>query len=89
VRRAPTHIEHTVQTIAQLRAEHVRCASPLQKTIERFTANAGSPSFAAALTVLVTSWIGLNCLLPAFGRRPIDEPPFYWLQARWRFWPST
>jgi uncharacterized membrane protein len=75
VTRAPTHIEDTVQAIARLRAEHVRCASPLQRTIERFTAKA------AALTVLVTSWIGLNCLLLAFGKRPIDEPPFYWMQG--------
>jgi uncharacterized membrane protein len=78
---APTHIEHTVQAIVRLRAEHVRRASPLQRTIERFTARAGSPGFAVFLTVLVASWIGLNCLLPVFGRRPIDEPPFYWMQG--------
>jgi uncharacterized membrane protein len=78
---APTHIEHTVRAIARLRAEHVQRASPLQRTIERFTAKAGSPGFAAALTVVVASWIGLNCLLLAFGKRPIDEPPFYWMQG--------
>jgi hypothetical protein len=33
----------------------VRRASPLQRTIERFTAKAGSPGFAAALTVLVVA----------------------------------
>ena len=81
VTRAPTHIEHTVQAIARLRAEHVRGASPLQRTIERLTARAGSPGFAVVLTVLVVSWIGLNCLLLAFGKRPIDEPPFYWMQG--------
>src|SRR5262249_48820488 len=62
-------------------AEHVQRASPLQRTIERFTAKAGSPGFAAALTVVVASWIGLNCLLLAFGKQPIDEPPFYWMQG--------
>src|SRR5580704_18017619 len=45
--RAPTHIEHTVQAIARLRAEHDRRASPLQRTLERFTARAGSPGFVA------------------------------------------
>jgi uncharacterized membrane protein len=48
---------------------------------DRALAKAGSPGFAAALTVLVTSWIGLNCLLLVFGKRPIDEPPFYWMQG--------
>jgi uncharacterized membrane protein len=78
---APTHIEHTVRAIARLRAEHVQRASPLQRSIERLTAKAGSPGFAAALTVVVASWIGLNCLLLAFGKTPIDEPPFYWMQG--------
>jgi uncharacterized membrane protein len=81
VTRAPTHIEHTVQAIARLRAEHDRRASPLQRTLERFTARAGSPAFVLFLTLLVTSWIGLNCVLLAVGRRPIDEPPFYWMQG--------
>jgi uncharacterized membrane protein len=81
VMRSPTHIEHTVEEIARLRAEHVRRASPLQRTIERFTARAASPGSAVVLTILVASWIGLNCLLLAFGKRPIDEPPFYWMQG--------
>jgi uncharacterized membrane protein len=81
VTRVPTHIEHSVQAIARLRAEHVRCASPLQKTIERFTAAAAGPGFAVVLTVLVALWIGLNCLLLVFGKKPFDEPPFYWLQG--------
>jgi uncharacterized membrane protein len=81
VTRAPTHIEHTVKAIARLRAEHDRRASPLQRTLERFTARAGSPGFVVVLTIVVASWIGLNCLLLAFGKRPIDEPPFYWMQG--------
>ena len=79
--RAPSHIEDTVQAIARLRVEHDRRASPLQRTVERLTARAGSPSFAVCLTVLVASWIGLNCVLLGLGKRPIDEPPFYWMQC--------
>ena len=33
------------------------------------------------LTVLVVGWIALNLGLSAFGRTPIDEPPFFWLQG--------
>lgn len=81
VTRAPTHIEHTVQAIAGLRAEHDRRASPLQRALERFTARAGSPGFVVFLTILVAFWIGLNCVLLALGKAPIDQPPFYWMQG--------
>ena len=79
--RAPTHIEHTVQAIAEPRAEHDRRASPLQRTLERFTARAGSPGFVVFLTIPVAFWIGLNCVLLALGKTPIDGPPFYWMQG--------
>jgi hypothetical protein len=64
---APTHVEDAVQEIARLRAEHDRRASPLQRTVERFTARVGSPGFVVVLTVLVGSWIGLNCIYLAVG----------------------
>jgi uncharacterized membrane protein len=76
---APTHVEQTVKAIARLRAEHDLRASPLQRTVERFTARVGSPGFVIVLTVLVASWIGLNCV--AVGNKPIDPPPFFWLQG--------
>jgi uncharacterized membrane protein len=78
---APTHIEDTVQEIARLRAEHDRRASALQRTVERFTATVGSPGFVVFLTILLASWIGLNCVSLALGNKPIDPPPFYWMQG--------
>ena len=33
------------------------------------------------LTVLVVSWIGLNCVSLAVGNKPIDPPPFFWMQG--------
>jgi uncharacterized membrane protein len=78
---APTHIADTVQEIARLRAEHDRRASPLQRTVERFTATVGSPGFLVFLTILLASWIGLNCVSLALGNKPIDPPPFYWMQG--------
>jgi uncharacterized membrane protein len=78
---APTHVEDAVQEIARLRAEHDRRASPLQRTVERFTARVGSPGFVVVLTVLVGSWIGLNCVYLAVGDKPIDPPPFFWMQG--------
>ena len=78
---SPAHIEDTVQAIARLRAEHDRRATPLQRTVDRFTARAGSPEFVILLTFLVASWIVSNCLLLALGYAPPDEPPFFWMQG--------
>ena len=77
----PAHIEETVRAIARLHAEHYEQATPLQKTVDKLTARAGRPEFVALLTALVLGWIALNVILMAMGRRPIDEPPFFWMQG--------
>ncbi len=77
----PAHIEDTVQAIARLHADHVARASPLQRLVDRLTARAGRPAFVALLTAVVVLWIALNLGMIAVGRKPIDEPPFVWLQG--------
>lgn len=53
----------------------------IQKTIEKLIAQAGQPSFAVIVVTLVAIWIAINLGLSALGRKPIDEPPFFWLQG--------
>ena len=77
----PAHVEDTVQTIARFHAAHEADASRLQRLIEWVTRGAGRPAFAASLTAIIVGWIALNLGLVAFGRTPIDEPPFVWLQG--------
>jgi uncharacterized membrane protein len=77
----PTHVEDTVEAIARFQATHEADASPHQRLIERVTRRAGRPAFIGLLTVLVVGWIAFNLGLAAFGRRPVDEPPFFWLQG--------
>lgn len=77
----PAHVEATVQAVARFHSAHEEEASRLQRAIERLTRRAGSPAFAALLTLLVVSWIALNLGLMAVGRKPIDGPPFFWLQG--------
>jgi uncharacterized membrane protein len=77
----PTHVEDTVQAVARFHAAHEADASPLQRVIERATRRAGRPVFIAILTGSVIGWIAINLSLIAFGRTPVDEPPFYWLQG--------
>lgn len=77
----PAHVEETVQEISRLHAAHEATATPLQRTVDRITKGAGRPAFVAVLTALVLFWIGLNLGLAAAGQRPVDAPPFYWLQG--------
>jgi uncharacterized membrane protein len=77
----PSHVEDTVQAVARFQASHDAAASTLQRLIERTTRRAGSPTFIALLTVLVIGWIAFNLGLIVFGHRPIDKPPFFWLQG--------
>ena len=76
-----THLDDTAQAIARLRTEHDRKATPLQRIVDDLTGRAGSPVFAIVLTIVLVSWIGLNFILLLVGRRPIDEPPFFWMQG--------
>lgn len=77
----PAHVEDTVAAIARLHAEHRARATPLQRTIEVLTARAGRPSFVVTILALVVLWICLNLAMIAAGRKPIDEPPFFWGQG--------
>src|SRR5689334_3477177 len=77
----PAHVEDTVQAVARFHSAHEAEASWLQRGIERLTGRAASPAFAALLTLLVVSWIAFNLALMSVGRKPIDEPPFFWLQG--------
>lgn len=77
----PAHVEDTVQAVARFHATHEADATRLQRLIERLTRRAGRPAFLALLTLSVLGWIALNLGLIAAGRRPLDEPPFFWLQG--------
>jgi uncharacterized membrane protein len=66
---------------AQLRAEHKQETSLLQYAVDRLTALVGLPGFAAVLTGAIILWIASNMLASFFGFRPIDPPPFVWLQG--------
>lgn len=68
-------------TTSQLRAQHKQETSLLQHAVDRLTALIGLPGFAAALTVMIALWTASNMLASFFGFRPIDPPPFAWLQG--------
>ncbi len=77
----PAHIADTVKAIAELHAEHHEQSTPLQKVVDRMTGRAGRPEVIAALTLIVVAWMALNLVMVAMGRKPWDEPPFFWMQG--------
>ena len=77
----PAHIEETVQAIAKLHADHYARATPLQKMLDATTARAGRPSFIVGVVLVAAAWMALNGIMIAAGRKPLDEPPFFWMQG--------
>ncbi len=76
-----THIEDTFQAIARVRAEHNRKATLLERMVDKLTGRAGRPGFVVFLILIFVSWIALNSVLLLLGKRPIDQPPFFWMQG--------
>ena len=75
------HVDGTVRALARLRNEHERRATPLQRLMSGVTARAASPTCVIILTISVIVWIAGNGVLFYLGRKPIDEPPFFWMQG--------
>jgi uncharacterized membrane protein len=76
-----THVEGTVRALAQLRDEHERKATPLQRIVSGLTGRAASPGFVFLLTAILLLWMGVNSALFFLGKKPVDEPPFFWMQG--------
>lgn len=69
------------QATARLRAEHREETTGLQLAVDRVTALVGQPGFVTVLAVGVGVWIAANLLAGALGAKPVDPPPFVWLQG--------
>ena len=77
----PPEPGEVARTTAQLRSQHRQEASTLQLSLDRITAVIGWPGFAALLTGAMAVWIGGNLAAARLGFRPIDPPPFAYLQG--------
>ncbi len=77
----PRTSHDVAQATAQLRDEHEQATSPLQHAVDRFTAALALPGFVAALALGIVLWCGGNVLAAFIGVRPLDPPPFGWLEA--------
>ena len=69
------------QATAQLRTEHRRETTRLQRSIDRLTRIASHPLSVPVLIIFIAVWVAGNLLATRFGFMPVDPPPFPWLQA--------
>lgn len=69
------------QATALLSAAHRDETQPLQRAVDRLTALVGWPGFVLVLTVGILLWIAGNLAAMAAGLRPVDPPPFFWLDG--------
>ncbi len=74
-------ISEHIQTIVDLHKSAERRVSPQQRAIEKVTNFLGRPTFLFVILAIVALWIAVTLLLPAFGLRDFDPPPFVWLIA--------
>lgn len=77
----PAHIEATVQAIAKLHSEHLRAATPSERVVRRVTHVVARPSFLGGLTLALALWVVGNLAAQKIGYRPLDAPPFPWMEA--------
>src|SRR5690348_15303606 len=72
-------ISEHIQTVADLHKAAERRVSLQQRAIEKVTNFLGRPRFLFIILAVVVLWIAVTLLLPAFGLRDFDPPPFAWL----------
>jgi uncharacterized membrane protein len=76
----PPHVEETVRAIAALHADHHRSASRLERFVSWLTALLATPLVIALMAVVVGGWILGNLIIQRMGGKPVDPPPFPYLE---------
>jgi uncharacterized membrane protein len=80
-RDRPVNIDDTLEALAVVRLAQREESTRLQRLADEVTAAIAHPLFVALLTSVVALWIGGNLLAQAVGLKPLDPPPFYWLDG--------
>jgi uncharacterized membrane protein len=71
------HVAHTVETVASVRTKVQGQITRQQRAIDVFTSALGRPRTLYIIVGIVGAWCAANALMA----RPLDAPPFFWLQG--------
>ena len=71
-----------IEAVLSLHEKTERSIDDHQRFVERVVARIGRPrTIYTLLVAVVVSGLGNEAMPLLFGRRPLDEPPFFWLQG--------
>jgi uncharacterized membrane protein len=73
------HVDDTVEAIASVHREHELSKAPLDRLMDRVTAEISRPWVAALLFVVLMGWVGAN-LTSSSGATAIEGPALAWLE---------
>ena len=74
-------IQQNIDGIAEFHQREERNLGHSQRQLEALSAFIGRPLYLLSLLSLVMIWIGTNTIIMLLGDRPLDPPPFTWLQG--------
>jgi uncharacterized membrane protein len=75
------HIAHNIESILAFHEREHEKVGPAQRRIEAASRVISRPLYLIVLLVLVLGWMAGNELALRLGARPLDAPPFAWLQG--------
>lgn len=74
-------IQNTIDSIADIHAEHYTSLPTSQLGIEWVTSRLGKPWSVFFVIGAMAIWMGYNLAVISHGHHAIDPPPFFWLQG--------
>ena len=77
----PTIVDQNVDAVLAMHNAEELAITKHQRAIERLVSTVAVPGFLIALLGVIILWIAINIGLMALGHRPLDRPPFGWLQT--------
>lgn len=75
------HISQNIESVVALQERDLATTSASQRRLERVSRFVGRPFYLVTLVIFVVLWIIVNSRAVYLGFRPIDPPPFSWLQG--------
>jgi uncharacterized membrane protein len=79
-----TEIDHIYKNVDAVTALYEQAEQDMprgQRGIEKVVAMLGRPVFLVVYVLVVGLWVVGNLAAPRMGMKPLDEPPFFWLQG--------
>jgi uncharacterized membrane protein len=79
--QAPSHVDESIDAVAELEHAAAEAMSRNQRWIENVTQRLGTPLMLSLVVAFVVAWIAINLITLHARGTTFDPPPFAWLQG--------